>query len=167
MTENRTFHPKGPALSTVLATSSTWERSLVGIEPAARIALFSVTALLLAVTIAQYFLAGALLDGTKPGLFLFGWAWVKTLIVDVTSIFPLYIALTAAHLAACILTEGYSVAGRRLQTGLGALAAVSVIALLPALGAVLLATANLVTWAAFAALVVGLIVGVIGAALGA
>jgi hypothetical protein len=130
------------------------------------LALFSLTALVLLVTVGQYFVTSAL-PAPSPGFYLFGWPWVERLIFDVASLAPLYIALTATHLAACALTEGFSTAGRRLQIGLGVLAVLSGVALLPILGALLITAANLVAWAALAALVIGLIFGLLAAALDA
>lgn len=161
--EKQSLSSKGPALSSVLATGSTWERTLVPIEPATRLALFGVTAVLLLVAVGQYFLLP--LPVRAPGFFLFGWPWVGRLILDVGSLAPVYLFLTGLLVAGCVLTQGFSLAGRRLQIGLGALALVSAVGLLPALGAALLAVANLVAWVALAALVIGLIVGLIGAAL--
>jgi hypothetical protein len=163
-TDNHTLQPKGPALSTVLASGTTWERTLIPIGSAARAALFSLTALMLLVTVGQYFVASALPVGT-PGFYLFGWRWMERLIFDLASLAPLYITLTATQLASCALTEGFSMAGRRMQIGLVVLAVLSGLALLPVLGALLITAANLVAWLALASLVIGLIVALIGAAL--
>jgi hypothetical protein len=164
-TDNHTLQPKGPALSTVLASGTTWERTLVPIGAAARAALFSLTALMLLVTVGQYFVGRRPSLSGPPGFYLFGWPWMERLIFDLASLAPLYIILTATQLASCALTEGFSMAGRRMQIGLGVLAVLSGVALLPVLGALLITAANLVAWLALASLVIGLIVALIGAAL--
>ena len=162
-TDEHILQPKGPALSAVLGTSSTWERTLVPIEPAARAALFAVSALELLVAVGQYFLARAL-PAKAPGLYFAGWPQVTGLISDVARIAPLYVALAVAHLAACVLTQGFAIAGRRLQIGLGFLAVVSGVALLPVLGASLITVANIAAWATLVVLVIVLIAGLIAAA---
>lgn len=165
-TEDRTLHSKGPALSTVLATGSTWERTLVPIGPAARVALFSLTALVLLALVGPYLLAPASPAGT-PDLYWFGWPWVVGLILDVSSLAPLYASLAAIDVAACVLTEGFSTAGRRMHIGLGALAILSGIAVLPILGVLLITVLNLAGWVVLVVVGAGVMIALLAGALDA
>lgn len=151
--EPHTFHSKGPSLSTVLAASSTWERTLVPIEPAARAGFAGVGGLLALVAIGQHFLIRLSGAGT-PAFFLFGWPWVETLIRQLSSFAPVYVVGASTFAILGVLTQGFAIAGRRLQVALGVVASVSALALLPPLALLLIAAANLVAWVALGVLAV-------------
>ena len=169
--EPHTFHSKGPALSTVLAASPTWERTLVPIEPAARAALASVAGLLALVAIGQHFAVRLIPVAETPPFFLVGWPWTETVILQVASFAPLYIAAASTLAVLGGITQGFAMAGRRLQIALGFLAGVGALALLPPLGLLVIAVANLVVWIVFIALAiaagVALLWGLLAAALDA
>lgn len=147
----QSFHSKGTGLSTVLAGSTTWERTLIPIGTAMRATLATATCLTTLMTAALYTAVPSLIDTRPPGFFLFGWPWLQTLLSVTTMMIYLYIAQAVVLLGLAVLTLGFSTAGKRLHIALAVIITITITSLLPLLGLLLIATANLITWAALIA----------------
>ena len=160
------FHEKGPSLAAVVGGSSTWERTILPIDPAFRVLLGTVTATQVALVAAGVLGPGLIASiGRSDGFYLFGQGWYVALAGVVLKLLPAYIAVAAALIAASVVTAAFAEAGRRLQIGLAVLATAGALAASPALGLALIALANLVTWIALVIAGIGLALAVLAAVL--
>lgn len=151
-----TFHTKGPALRHLVASSTTWERTVVPIGPAARWALGILTTLAVVVVAAQLTVVPQLATAHEPGLFLFGWSWVQALLAPTQALGPAHLALAVVCCALAALTGGFARGGRRLQIGLGVVFVLGLAALALPAAIVLVAIVNIAIWIALAVAAIAL-----------
>jgi hypothetical protein len=154
-----TFHDKGMSLADLVASSRTWEAAIVPIGPTFRMALAAVTAAVAAATAAAgWGLDGAFVDiYAKPRLFLVGWPWFLSLLDTIRALFAFYFGFAALLLAGAVLTSGFAHAGRRLQIALAVIGALAALALLPAVGALLIPAANAIAYVVGTVVFIGFI----------
>lgn len=156
-----TFHDKGPSLGDVLRSSSTWEGALVPLGPTFRWTLIGAPTALAAVVAVHAFFGAALVAADKPRLLLFGWPWFAEILNMATIVIPLQVLLIVALVLLAMLTEGFSLAGRRLQTGLAVLLGLTALSLLPVVGLIVLTAANVVTWISLGVLIAAVAIGLL------
>jgi hypothetical protein len=160
-----TFHSDRAPLSALVSGSTTWERALVPIAPAVRLTAFAVSGLLgVALVLQLTVLDDVAMAGTAE-YFLFGWTWLEALLAVHAYLVVPYGVLLALLVATAVLTEGFAIAGRRLQRVLAGLVIVGLVVLLPALGMAVLALANMIAWVVIVVLVAALLIGAMIAAI--
>lgn len=150
------FNTKGPTLRHLVASSTTWERTVVPIGAAARWALGILTAGALVVVAAQLTVVPKLATIQEPELFLFGWPWCRALLAPTYQLLPAHIAVAVVCCALAVLTGGFAHAGRRLQIALGVVCVLGVAALALPVAIVIIAAANVAAWIALTVAAIGL-----------
>ncbi|WP_460359295.1 hypothetical protein [Mycobacterium sp. ZZG] len=148
-----TFHSTGLPLSSMLAGSTTWERTLVPIEPAVRATVGIAAGLLGIVVVLEYTLLGNLAGMGGPAFFILGWSWFQSLLTATELLLYPCMGLLGLLAMTAVLTQGWSIAGRRLQRVVGGLVVASIVCLLPAIGLVIITLLNLAAWLAMVALI--------------
>lgn len=156
------FHGgKGVPLSRILASSTTWERTIVPIGNDFRRLAWVLTLLSIGLAVGHVGLHNFVLPAVKPEFFIFGWSWVEALLELARRLLLLEVASALALTALCVLTAGFREAGRRVQLTLGASAVAAVSCALAPAAALVIAVANLALWVAIGALILAGVVALL------
>jgi len=157
------YVPKGVPLSGVVARSTVWERTVVPIGGSARALAWVATPALVALTLTVLVWPAPGTGAQRPGFFVFGWPWVASLLRVAHSFVPSDLVTSVLLLTICLLTAGFTEAGRRVQLALGAVLVSALVALaFPAL-VLAIAVANLALWILVGALIAAAVIIVIAA----
>lgn len=163
---SNSFHGgKGMPLSRILASSTTWERTIVPVGGELRLLAWVLTPLSIGLIAAHVGLRNLVLPAVKPGFFLIGWPWEEALIEFARRILVLHVASALILTALCLLTAGFREAGRRVQLTLGVSVAVALACAVAPAAALVIAAVNLALWVAIGALVLAGLVALLAALL--
>jgi len=156
------FHDKGPSLGDLVSSSTVWEEAVVPIGSALRVLVAACSVAVLLTAIATGVVLEPEMADTEFDWQLFGTVdWTRSLLAAADSLAPAYAGLSVLAGGLAVLTEGFGIAGPRVQIGIAVFAGACALSLAPIVAIVLVAAGNAALYVAGVVLAIAIVVGMI------